>query len=135
MLNNKDITVKQLIFLLNSCGFKKCEIWTCNAYVRANCGSKEYRAHRIASAKIDLLFNAGLDYKDAQKLVIMEGKQKANKRNLALLGTPIWTGDWNRVIEELHDKHKQAVLNKIVCNCYIKGPFRNKIQIVIDDFG
>ena len=133
MLNNKDITVKQLIFLLNSCGFKKCEIWTCNAYVRVNCGSKAYRAHRIASEKMDLLYNAGLDYKDAQKLSITEGKQNVNKRNLALLGTPIWAGDWNGIIEKLYDKHRQDVLDKIVCDCYIKGFFRNKIQIITEE--
>lgn len=74
---------------------------------------------------MDLLHEAGMDYKDAQKLVIMEGKQKVNKTNLSLLGEPLWIG----TIEEL--SNKQNLWNKAVCYCHIKGLFRNKIQIVL----
>jgi len=76
---------------------------------------------------MDLLHKAGMAYKDAQKLVIMEGKQKVNKTNLSLLGEPLWTG----TIEEL--SNKQNLWNKSVLDCNIKGLFRKKIQIIIKD--
>lgn len=41
---------------------------------------------------MNLLHEAGMDYKDAQKLVIMEGKQKVNKTNSSLLGKTLWIG-------------------------------------------
>ena len=66
-------------------------------------------------------------YKDAQKLVIMEGEQKVNKTNSSLLGEPLWIG----TIEEL--SNKQNLWNKSVCDCCIKGLFRKKIQIIIKD--
>lgn len=97
------------------------------AYINANCKTKTLRSHRIASKKIDLLHEAGLAYKDAQKFVIMEGKQKVNKTNLSLLGEPLWIG----TIEEL--SNKQNLWNKSVCDCCINGLFRNKIQIIIED--
>ena len=68
-----------------------------------------------------------MDYKDAQKLVIMEGKQKVNKTNSSLLGKPLWIG----TIQEL--SNKQSLWNKSVCDCCIKGLFRKKIQIIIKD--
>lgn len=125
MLHNENVTVRQLVYLLMSCGFRKCELWEQEAYINANHKTKEFRSHRIASKKMDLLYEAGMDYKDAQKLVIMEGKQKVNKTNLSLLGEPLWIG----TIEEL--SNKQNLWNKAVCFCHIKGLFRNKIQIVL----
>ena len=125
MLHNENVTVKQLVYLLMSCGFRKCELWEQKAYINANHKTKEFRSHRIASKKMDLLHKAGMDYKDAQKLVIMEGKQKVNKTNLSLLGEPLWIG----TIEEL--SNKQNLWNKAVCYCHIKGLLRNKIQIVL----
>lgn len=125
MLHNENVTVRQLVYLLMSCGFRKCELWEQEAYINANHKTKEFRSHRIASKKMDLLHEAGMDYKDAQKLVIMEGKQKVNKTNLSLLGKPLWIG----TIEEL--SNKQNLWNKAVCYCHIKGLFRNKIQIVL----
>lgn len=125
MLHNENVTVRQLVYLLMSCGFRKCELWEQEAYINANHKTKEFRSHRIASKKMDLLYEAGMDYKDAQKLVIMEGKQKVNKTNLSLLGEPLWIG----TIEEL--SNKQNLWNKAVCYCHIKGLFRNKIQIVL----
>ena len=97
MLYNEYVTVKQLVYLLISCGFRKCELWTHEAYINANHKSKEFRSHRIATKKMDLLHEAGMDYKNEQKFVLMEGKQKVNKTNLSLLGEPLWNG----TIEEL----------------------------------
>lgn len=125
MLHDENVLVKQLVYLLMNCGFRKCELWTEKAYINVNHNTKEFRSHRIASKKIDLLHEVGMAYKDAQKLVIMEGKQKVNKTNLSLLGEPLWTG----TIEEL--SNKQNLWNKSVCDCYIKGLFRKKIQIII----
>ncbi len=121
------ITVKQLTYLLMNCGLRKCELWTEKAYINVHHNTKTFRAHRIAAKKMDLLHDEGLSYKDAQKWVIMEGKQKVNKSNLSLLGTPIWTG----TIEEL--SNKQNLWNKSICYCYIKGFLHNKIQIIIED--
>lgn len=119
--------VRQLVYLLINCGFQKCELWTQKAYINVNHTTKRFRSHRIASKKMDLLHKAGMAYKDAQKLVIMEGKQKVNKTNLSLLGEPLWTG----TIEEL--SNKQNLWNKSVLDCNIKGLFRKKIQIIIKD--
>lgn len=127
MLYNEHVTVRQIVYLLISCGFQKCELWTQKAYINVNHTAKRFRSHRIASKKMDLLHEAGMAYKDAQKLVIMEGKQKVNKTNLSLLGEPLWTG----TIEEL--SNKQNLWNKSVLDCNIKGLFRKKIQIIIKD--
>ena len=126
-MNYEKITVKQLSWLLMNCGFRKCELWTEKAYINVHHTTKAFRAHRISTKKMDLLHDEGLSHKDAQRWVIMEGKQKVNKRNLSLLGTPIWTGS----LEEL--SNKQNLWNLSVCNCYIKGFHRNKIQIIIED--
>lgn len=107
--------------------FQKCELWTEKAYINANHTIKRFRSHRIASKKMDLLYEAGMSCKDAQKLVIMEGEQKVNKTNLSLLGKLLWIG----TIEEL--SNKQNLWNKSVCDCCIKGLFRKKIQIIIKD--
>lgn len=100
MLYDENITIKQIVYLLISCGFQKCELWTEKAYINANHHTKRFRSHRIASKKMNLLHEAGMDYKDAQKLVIMEGKQKVNKTNSSLLGKPLWIG----TIQELSNK-------------------------------
>ena len=118
MLHDENVLVKQLVYLLMSCGFRKCELWTQKAYINANHNTKEFRSHRIASKKIDLLHEAGMAYKDAQKLVIMEGKQKINKTNLSLLGEPLWTGTIEELYEELYNK--QNLWNKSVCDCFRK---------------
>ena len=55
MLYNENVTVKQIVYLLISCGFQKCELWTEKAYINANHGTKRFRSHRIASKKMDLL--------------------------------------------------------------------------------
>lgn len=122
-----DITVKQFVYLSLDCGLKKCELWKKSDYIRTHCGSKTYRSHLIASKKIDILTEIGLDYKIALKLIIMEGHQKVNKKNLSLLGTPIWSGN----MDEL--SNKQNLLNKTICNYYIKGMFNRKIQIIVKD--
>ena len=127
MFHSKNVTVNQLIYLFTHCGFKKVELWTEKAYRLTHCKSKEWRAHLIASKKIDLLHELGMSYKDAQKLIIMEGGQKVNKTNLSLLGEPLWTG----TIEELSSK--QNLWNESVCDCHIKGLFRNKVQIILEN--
>lgn len=127
MLYDENVMVRQLVYLLINCGFQKCELWTQKAYINVNHTTKRFRSHRIASKKMDLLHKAGMAYKDAQKLVIMEGKQKVNKTNFSLLGEPLWTG----TIEEL--SNKQNLWNKSVLDCNIKGLFRKKIQIIIKD--
>lgn len=127
MLYDENITIKQIVYLLISCGFQKCELWTEKAYINANHHTKRFRSHRIASKKMNLLHEAGMDYKDAQKLVIMEGKQKVNKTNSSLLGKPLWIV----TIQEL--SNKQSLWNKSVCDCCIKGLFKEKIQIIIKD--
>lgn len=127
MLYDENVMVRQLVYLLINCGFQKCELWTQKAYINVNHTTKRFRSHRIASKKMDLLHKAEMAYKDAQKLVIMEGKQKVNKTNLSLLGEPLWTG----TIEEL--SNKQNLWNKSVLDCNIKGLFRKKIQIIIKD--
>lgn len=127
MLYDENVMVRQLVYLLINCGFQKCKLWTQKAYINVNHTTKRFRSHRIASKKMDLLHKAGMAYKDAQKLVIMEGKQKVNKTNLSLLGEPLWTG----TIEEL--SNKQNLWNKSVLDCNIKGLFRKKIQIIIKD--
>lgn len=68
MLHNENVTVRQLVYLLMSCGFRKCELWKQGAYINANHNTKEFRSHRIASKKMDLLHEAGMDYKN-RKLI------------------------------------------------------------------
>ena len=36
MLCGENVTVKQLVYLLISCGFRKCELWTQKAYINRN---------------------------------------------------------------------------------------------------
>lgn len=127
MLYDENVTIRQIVCLLIGCGFQKCELWTEKAYINVNHTTKRFRSHRIASQKMDLLHEAGMTYRDAQKLVIMEGEQKVNKTNLSLLGEPLWTG----TIEEL--ANKQNLWNKSVLDCHIKGFSRKKIQIIIKE--
>ena len=123
----ENISLKQFCFLMLNCKFKKCELWTYTAYTRVHHHTKSFRSHMIASAKMDLLTKAGLEYSTAQKLVIMEGNQRINKKNLSLLGVPIWTG----TLDELFNY--QNLWNESVCDCYVKGFFRKKLQIIIND--
>ena len=81
----------------------------------------------IASKKMDLLTESGLDYKTAQMLVIMEGNQRVNRKNLLLLGKPVWSG----TLEEL--SNRQELWNELVCDCSIDGLFRKTIQIIVKD--
>ena len=127
MLFDKNITIKQAASLLLNCGFKKCELWTEKAHVQRYHNSKAFRSHMIASKKMDLLTESGLDYKTAQMLVIMEGNQRVNRKNLLLLGKPVWSG----TLEEL--SNRQELLNELVCDCSIEGLFRKTIQIIVKD--
>lgn len=76
---------------------------------------------------MDLLTESGLDYKTAQMLVIMEGNQRVNRKNLLLLGKPVWSG----TLEEL--SNRQELWNELVCDCSIEGLFRKTIQIIVKD--
>lgn len=127
MLFDKNITIKQAVSLLLNCGFKKCELWTEKAHVQRYHKSKAFCSHMIASKKIDLLTESGLEYKTAQMLVIMEGNQRVNKKNLSLLGKPVWSG----TLEEL--SNKQELWNELVCDCFVEGLLRRKIQIIVKD--
>lgn len=134
MLYDENVTVRQIVCLLISCGFQKCELWTERAYVNVHHKTKRFRSHRIAAKKMDLLHKAGMAYKDAQKLVILEGEQKVNKTNLSLLGKPLWTGtveELSNTVEDLFNE--QNLRNKSVLDCSIKGLFRKTIQIIIKD--
>lgn len=51
MLFDENVTVKQFVFLLLNCGFKKCELWTEKAYIQTHHKSKAFRSHVIASKK------------------------------------------------------------------------------------
>lgn len=124
MINN-GIKLKQLVFLFVNKGFKKCEIWEEREYLQTHFGTHKWRSHIIASRKIDLLHKIGLSYTNAQKFVIMEGRQKVNKDNLALLGSLIWIGS----IDEL--SNQRNLWDKNVTDFHIKGIFRNKIEILV----
>ena len=60
-------------------------------------------------------------------LVIMEGSQRVNRKNLLLLGKPVWSG----TLEEL--SNRQELWNELVCDCSIEGLFRKTIQIIVKD--
>ena len=60
-------------------------------------------------------------------LVIMEGNQRVNRKNLLLLGKPVWSG----TLEEL--SNRQELWNELVCDCSIEGLFRKTIQIIVKD--
>lgn len=124
-MGNEKITIKQISYLLCDAGFKKCEIWKESDYVRVHNKTKEYRSHLIATEKMNILEKEGLSEKAAQAFVILEGKQKVNKKNLSLLGTPVWKG----TIETL--TNQERFYDEPVRNCYIKGIFRNRIDIII----
>lgn len=127
MMNYRNITIKQIIPLLINCEFKECELWTEKEYRLTHSHTKKFRSHMIASKKIDLLAKSGIDYKDAQKWVILEGNQRVNKKNLSVLGIPFWTGK----IEELLNKIDCQFQNMQVCDCQIEGIFRRKIIIIV----
>lgn len=119
------ITLKELSYLFIHKGFTSCEIWTEEDYLATHFLSKSLLSHQIASKKIDILVKNGFSRKYAQWFVFWEGKQKANKKNLSLLGTPIWTG----TIEEL--SNETLLYDKIVSDCHFRGIFRRKIDIIV----
>lgn len=64
MLYNENVIIKQLVYLLMSYSFQKCKLWEQEAYINANHKTKEFRSHKIASKKIDLLHEAEMNYKN-----------------------------------------------------------------------
>lgn len=111
------------LFLCN--GFEKCEIWKDSDYIRTHCGTKKWRSHKIASKKMDILQDIGFSSKDAQRLVIMEGSQKVNKKNLSLLGSSLVVGS----VEELCN-HSE-LWDYTVTDIIIKGITRRKLIIKV----
>lgn len=122
----QNITVGQLIIFSLGFGFKRCEIWTDRAYVQTHHPNKKFLSYRISSKKIDLLIKAGYSELSALWLVLLEGKQKVNKKNLALLGEPTYVG----TLDGLCNKDKADLWDKLVFEYYVKGIFCKKVIIV-----
>lgn len=125
-VNFREISVKQLIYVLMECGFKKCELWKEGEYLKVHNKTKIFRSHLIKSRKIDLLMKKGLSQGQAIALVATEG-QKVNKTNLSLMGTPIWSGS----VEEF--SNQTQFWDRQVLRCDIKGLFKRKLLIIILD--
>lgn len=126
LLAAQNITVGQLIIFSLGFGFKRCEVWTVSAYVQTHHPNKKFLSYRISSKKIDLLIKAGLSDRDALRLVSLEGEQKVNKKNLALLGEPTYVG----TLDGLCNKDKADLWDKLVFEYYVTGIFRKKVIIV-----
>lgn len=124
-MNVHDMTVKSILFLFMNQGFSKCEIWKESDYIKVH-RKKNLRQHLIASAKMDALQNIGLSSVDAQKIVLMEGSQKVNKKNLSLVGNPMAKGS----IEEL--SNYTELWDYTVTDIEIKGFGRKKLIIQIN---
>lgn len=129
LLVTQNITVRQLIILSIGFGFKRCELWTDRAYVQTHHPNKKFLSHRIASKKIDLLIKAGLSDRAALTLVSLEGEQKVNKKNLALLGEPTYVG----TLDGLGNKDKADLWDKLVFEFYVTGIVRKKVIIVTQE--
>lgn len=129
LLTNKNITVKQLIMFSLGFGFKRCELWTDGAYLQTHYMSKKFLSHRISSKKVDLLIKAGLSHSAALRLVLLEGEQKVNKKNLALLGEPTYVG----TLDGLCNKDKADLWDKLVYGYHVTGIVRKKVIIVIQE--
>lgn len=126
LLAAQNITVGQLIIFSLGFGFKRCEVWTVSAYVQTHHPNKKFLSYRISSKKIDLLIKAGFSDSSATKLVLLEGEQKVNKKNLALLGEPTYVG----TLDGLCNKDKADLWDKLVFEYYVTGIFRKKVIIV-----
>jgi hypothetical protein len=129
LLVSQNITVRQLIILSIGFGFKRCELWTDRAYVQTHHPNKKFLSHRIASKKIDLLIKAGFSDLSATKLVLLEGEQKVNKKNLALLGEPTYVG----TLDGLGNKDKADLWDKLVYEYHVTGIVRRKVIIVTQE--
>ena len=130
LLAAQNITVGQLIIFSLGFGFKRCEIWTDRAYVQTHHPNKKFLSYRISSKKIDLLLKkAGFSDSSATKLVLLEGEQKVNKKNLALLGEPTYVG----TLDGLCNKDKADLWDKLVFEYYVTGIVRKKVIIVTQE--
>lgn len=119
-----NVTIKQCVNLALAFGFRKCELWTDKDYAATHT-NRARMSHMIATKKINLLLEIGVDYAHAQRAVIMEGRQKLNKRNMSLLGSPIWAGTLSELYNSPH------MWNKMVDSCHVKGLFRKTVQIIL----
>ena len=79
----------------------------------------------IAAKKMDILQEIGFSSEDAQRLVIMEGSQKVNKKTLSLLGTPLAIGSVAELLN--HTEVWDYTVTKII----IRGIVRRKIIIKV----
>lgn len=129
LLAAQNVTVGQLIILSLGFGFKRCEVWTVSAYVQTHHPNKKFLSHRISSKKIDLLIKAGYSELSALWLVLLEGKQKVNKKNLALLGEPTYVG----TLDGLGNKDNADLWDKLMFEYYVTGIVRKKVIIVIQE--
>ena len=121
----QNVTIKQCVNLALAFGFRKCELWTTKDYAATHT-TRSRMSHMIATKKINMLLEIGVDYSHAYWAVMMEGRQKLNKRNMALLGLPIWTGTLSELYNSPH------MWNKMVDSCHVKGLFRKTVQIIIE---
>jgi len=129
LLTSQNITVRQFIILSLGFGFKRCEVWTVSAYVQTHHPNKKFLSHRISSKKIDLLIKAGFSDSSATKLVLLEGEQKVNKKNLALLGEPTYVG----TLDGLGNKDNADLWDKLMFEYYVTGIVRKKVIIVTQE--
>lgn len=125
LYREENIKLKQLAFLFVGSGFKRCEVWNEEEYLATH-RNKDFLKLAIESKKIELLQEEGFSYIGALKMVFLEGEQKVNRKNLSLLGKPIWQGN----IDEL--SNQQDLWDKNICSLHITGLFRNKIELVIE---
>ena len=119
--------INQLNPFLIICGVREYEVWTEKEYRLTHSHTKKFRSHMLASKKMNLLAESGMDYKDAQKWIILEGKQRINRKELSILGTPFWA----EKVRELPDK--VDFQNLQICNCCIEGIFRRKIILIVKE--
>ena len=129
LLATQNITVRQFIMLSLGFGVKRCEVWTDSAYVQTHHPNKKFLSYRISSKKIDLLIKAGYSDLSALMLVLLEGEQKVNKKNLALLGEPTYVG----TLDGLGNKDNADLWDKLVDEYYVTGIVRKKVIIVIQE--
>lgn len=129
LYGDENIKLKQVAFLLVGSRFKRCAVWNEEEYLATH-RNKEFLKHAIASKKVELLQKDGLSYGVALKKIFLEGEQKVNRKNLSLLGKPIWDGAIDELSNQLY------LYDKNVCNIHITGRFCKRIDIVLkDDMG
>lgn len=121
-----DMTVKQVACLSQKIGIKKYELWEIGDYGRTHWHTKDFLSHLIASKQIDSLIKMGYTSHAAMFFTVIGGSPRVNKKNLALLGSPMGFG---HICELLEDPYWKDVPVDTVST---KGLFRKTIEIVVD---